>query len=139
MKSLIKPMLLGSSFTAIALFSSFSFAASDFNNTLFVNQGNATVFMFALPHSKSEGVQQNRMTEHHFVNTKPNTLLPKPSPESCMDSRKKKKNSLYELSAIFNDKLQMFLAYLSKPSKIQIAKQNNKKSPLNTPNINIEF
>jgi len=95
--------------------------------------------MFALPHSKSEGVQKNRITEHHFANTKPNTLLPKSLPESCMDSRKKKKNSLYELSAIFNDKLQMFLAYLSKPSKIQIAKQNNKKSPLNTPNINIEF
>lgn len=130
-------MLLGSSLTAITFFSSLSSANTNFGQPLFLNQAKVTVLMFALPHSKGEGITA---VEHRIANNKMNSLTPLPLPKSNrLHSCKKKQSSLYELSAIFNDKLQMFLAYLNKPSKTQIAKQNTKKEPLGAPNSQIKL
>jgi len=136
MKSLLKPILLSTSLGAAVLFSSFSFAAPDFNNSLFANQGKHTMVMFALPHSVSEGVQESTLTEQRSTKNKPNSLLPQQTPNSAMThSCKSKSVSIYELSAIFNDKLQSLIAYFNKPSKVNIAKKENKNGDLNTPDF----
>ena len=140
MKSLLKPILLSISLSTIALFSSFSFAAPDFNNALFVNQGKSTTVMFALPHSKSEGIQQRTLSEQRSTKNKHQSLLPQQIPHNAMlHSCKSKSVSLYELSAIFNDKLQSLIAYFDKPSKVIIAKQDNNKDGLSTPNTQVKL
>jgi len=136
MKSLLKPILLSTSLSTVALFSSFSYAVPDFDNALFVTQGKNTVVMFALPHSESEGVQQSILPEQRSTKNNPNPLLPQQTPNNEMPhSCKSKSVSLYELSARFNDKLQSLIAYFNKPSKVNVAKQENKKGDLNTPNF----
>ena len=140
MKSLLKPISLSISLSAVVLFSSFSFAAPDFNNALFANQGRNIVIMFALPHSKSEGIQQSTLSEQRATKNKHKSLLPQQIPHNAMPhSCKSKSVSLYELSAIFNDKLQSLIAYFDKPSKVIIAKQDKNKDGLSTPNTQVKL
>jgi hypothetical protein len=62
-----------------------------------------------------------------------NFILPsisskKVSYKSCQP---KKKNELYELSAIFNDKLQMFLSYIDNAKDYPVAEKKDSSNDLN--------
>jgi hypothetical protein len=135
MKSLFKPMLLCVSFSAIVLSSAYTYASPDVNKSL-DNQPKNYPLMFALPHLESEGMSKQNRDSTIVINNLNKSLLPKSSPTTprLQACKTKRKTSLYELTAIFNDKLQLFIDYLDKPKKLELAKQDKKKNKQVIPN-----
>jgi len=135
MKSLFKPILLCVSFSTIVLSSAYSYASPDINKSLDDKSKNYA-FIFALPHLESEGMSKQSRDSMTVINNLNESLLPKssstmPTIRSC---KTKRKTSLYELTAIFNDKLQLFINYLDKPKKLELAKQDKKQDKRVIPN-----
>ncbi len=134
MKSLLKPLLLSTSLSALAFCSTFSLAADATQKQMNHNKSFSSL-IYALPHLESEGVTKLQLTTINSIQGADNSLLPISKPDAALTrSCKAKKSSLYELTAIFNDKLQMFLSQFNDSTEYALAKQDKKKD--NLPAIN---
>lgn len=88
-------------------------------------------------HAKSEGITILYSTSKQMLYIQDKPIQPNASIEpvthkACASS--KKKNELYELSAIFNDKLQLFLSYFDEHPTYQIAEKTTNKNDLSASN-----
>ncbi|MEW6989301.1 hypothetical protein AADZ91_01315 [Colwelliaceae bacterium 6441] len=128
MKSLSKTLILSSTLSVLALCCSLANAAPKMDNTIKA-QTTANHYMYFTPHIESEGQSRLKIV---YINKQP--LLPILSPEAQTNQvahkqcKTKKKNELYELSAIFNDKLQIFLAYFDDSRIYRIAEKKAEKN-----------
>lgn len=97
-------------------------------------------YMLFIPNLESEGKNTLQLETKKIVYSQKHSLLPKALPKTT--SKKvmykscpsKKKNELYELSAIFNDKLQMFLSYIDDSKRYSIVEKKNNKNDINVNN-----
>ena len=105
MKSLVKPVILASVFSTFGLFCSFSSADEDVKlPKLHQSSGTHTLLADVI----SPKMTSSSALQINVYRTATSTLPKQDNHKSCNN---KKKNEIYELSAIFNDKLQMFLSY----------------------------
>ncbi|WP_448546757.1 hypothetical protein [Thalassotalea fusca] len=115
MKSLVKPVILASMVSSLGLFCSLSSAEE--NIALPVIQQSDNSYSPFLDVSTSKYVSSNsiRVYSNKIADNKPKENFQ----HTCGS---KKKNEIYELTAIFNDKLQMFLSYFGDTPSYQTAK-----------------
>ena len=111
MKSLIKPAAIAIFATSIGLSCTIAKAAEE-QVTDFTKVKQQYVFLHIAPAIEDGGSSLSPASWQQQVNDAPKLPVEKPqSHQSCRSTGHK--NKLYELSAIFNDKLQMFLAYFN--------------------------
>jgi len=111
MKSLIKPAAIAVFATSIGLSCTIANAAEE-QVTDFTKVKQQFVFLHIAPALDDAGGSIAPTSWQEQVNKTP--TLPVEKPQAHKSCRTGHKNKLYELSAIFNDKLQMFLAYFNK-------------------------
>lgn len=114
MKSLIKLIALAATIGLTSLTILNTQAANVHNYRPLIHQQANVVIFFALPQLSSEGgniIYTNNLISTISENSKP-LLNTKNNAGIC---HSKKGNEVYELTALFNDKLQMFLAFFAAP------------------------
>ncbi|GLX79365.1 hypothetical protein tinsulaeT_27050 [Thalassotalea insulae] len=124
MKHSAKAYLLTSSCCAALFACSFVYAASkahishEMQQTTDKKQKNTSSLLFRTSAIRYQGYNP--------------LLVTKPSQEEITYNQcnAKKKNELYELSAIFNDKLQLFLAYFDDRPIYNVASKSNRQKTL---------
>ena len=106
-------------------------------NTNFFQQNN---LMFFIPKSANDESKSIIIETKKIAYTHDNLILPKVSSKKVTykGCQAKKKNELYELSAIFNDKLQMFLSYMDDSKPCNVAEKKDSSNDLNI-NSNIRI
>jgi hypothetical protein len=125
MKSLIKPAAIAIFATSIGLSCTIAKAAEE-QVTDFTKVKQQYVFLHIAPAIEDGGSGLSPTSWQEQVNKAPKLPVEQPqSHQSCQSTGHK--NKLYELSAIFNDKLQMFLAYFN-DSNEKYAEANSKDS-----------
>lgn len=113
MKSILKPILLGSVFSAIGLCCTFSYASGELSNRNVPKNQLSVNYLYVLPTHTSEGMSiQKTSVFNNFLN-KPFLTLSLPTSTAFSPLKIERKNNLFEMAVIFNDKLQLLLAKLS--------------------------
>lgn len=111
MKSLIKPAAIAIFATSIGLSCTIAKAAEE-QVTDFTKVKQQYVFLHIAPAIEDGGSSLSSSSWQQHINDAPKLPVDKPQAhQSCRSTGHN--NKLYELSAIFNDKLQMFLAYFN--------------------------
>ncbi|MDO6444645.1 hypothetical protein Q4493_02535 [Colwellia sp. 1_MG-2023] len=89
--------------------------------------------MFYVPKVASDGAKSIMIETKKIAYSHDNFVLPKVSSKKVTykGCQSKKKNELYELSAIFNDKLQMFLSYIDDSKSFNVAEKKDSSNDLN--------
>lgn len=127
MKSISKTLLLKSSIAAISLACTFSHAyPKTTTDTSLILKHEVSYRLFAPQTANDKGYFLTQ-SSNLIVSIDEHPLLPKTtSTETVYQSCKsKKKNELYELSAIFNDKLQLFLSYFDEHQSYKIVEKRS--------------
>jgi hypothetical protein len=103
-----------------------------------LNQHNG--YMLFIPNLESEGKNTLQLEAKKIAYAHELPLLPRASSKKVIykSCQTKKKNELYELSAIFNDKLQLFLSYIDNSKNYDVAEKQNTSNDLNV-NSNIRI
>lgn len=130
MISLGKTLLLTSALTLTCTFAN----AVQKNNTFFDKKfAHKNSYKLFIPNIYSEGKSSLQLEVKKIAYSQEHHYLPKVSSKEVIykSCRAKKKNELYELSAIFNDKLQMFLSYIEGTKNFDIAEKQNNSNDLN--------
>lgn len=115
--------------------------AADINN-IYIDQKNIQQhgYMLFNPKLESEGKNTLQLGAKKIAYDHERSLLPQVSSKKVMykNCQAKKKNELYELSAIFNDKLQLFLSSIYDSKNYDVAEKQNTNNDLNV-NSNIRI
>ncbi len=124
MKSLGKTLLISSFFSALALAGTCAQATPKTHAVSEEVNTQHKIHILLLPQITSEGNSQQQ------------PLLSKSSSDNSVHRtcKTKKKNELYELSAIFNDKLQMFLSYFDEHQSYKMAGKSESADDLSASN-----
>lgn len=106
-------------------------------NEKIIQQDDLLMFVVNVENNAKKSVE---IATKKIAYTHKNFILPsisskKVTYKSCQS---KKKNELYELSAIFNDKLQMFLSYIDNAKDYAIAEKKDSTDDLNI-NTNVRI
>ena len=131
MKSLIKHLMLNTSIVSLILFSSSSTAHHSHDmqplhkNIIPIS---AKCKFITAPDRLCKCLQFTEASIKQLEINKGSVLAHNIPAMSGYELCQSKGNVLYELIAIFNDKLQLFIAFFSKPQKNQIAKIANKNN-----------
>lgn len=115
MKSLIKLIILAAIIGLTSLTVHNTQAANVHNYRPLIHQQANVVIFFALPQLSSEGgnvIYTNNLISTITENSKPLLNTKNNTADIC---HSKKGNEVYELTALFNDKLQMLLAFFATP------------------------
>lgn len=129
MKSLIKPIIMTALAMAVGLSCTIA-NAKDHQLTTNKHILNNVVYVYIAPSIEGGGELTtvdyiSRSTSKKLLELAKNNS--KTQKSSC---KSKRKSSLYELTTIFNDKLQTFLAYISGSGPTKIASVNKDKNNL---------
>ncbi len=135
MRSISKTLLIKSSIAAISLVCTFSQVSHAFpkvtieSSSIAKNQVSYRLFAPQTTNDKGYFLTQSSnvivyIDQHPLL---PETASAQTVYKSC---KSKKKNELYELSAIFNDKLQLFLSYFDEHQSYKIAEKHNASDDL---------
>jgi len=132
MRSLKNTLLISGTLSAILLVSNLAYATPK-NSAVFEKQiPQYSTSMLFIPQLESEGRNKIHLSSQKTVDDFAQSFLSNPSSKEITHKScgTKKKNRLYELSAIFNDKLQLFLAHFAEPKTYKLAKAlKNKNNP----------
>ncbi|MCO4800224.1 MAG: hypothetical protein KC484_13500 [Colwelliaceae bacterium] len=136
MKSQGKTLFLSSVLSAIALACTLANAAPKNDAAFADNKIQQQNYMLFIPQLESEGRNQLAITSQKIAYSYEKSLLPslsakKVEHKSC---KTKKKNEIYELSAIFNDRLQLFLSYIDSTQTYKNSDKKNTDNDLNVSN-----
>lgn len=136
MISLGKTLLLTSVLTLACAVANATHKNSPTNQNHLIQQG----YMLFLPNIESEGKNTLQLEAKKIAYSHENSYLPRISSKKVMykNCQSKKKNELYELSAIFNDKLQLFLSSIYDSKNFDVAEKDNTNNDLNV-NSNVRI
>jgi len=136
MRAFCKNLLIISSIYTIIFACSYAHAYSDSLHTHSGLNDSKPSYQVFLPHvaNEREIILIARANQHSFRFNLP--LLPEFKAENIKQKSctSKKKNDLYELSAMINDKLQTLLAYFDVRKPYHIAEKSNSKDDLSVNN-----
>jgi len=131
MKSLNRKGLL-SGVAALMLFSASSHAEVQSNNSSIIANDYFNDYMFIAAHFTSEGKIKSSQTslELRYMSERP--LLPSTPTEKVIHRtcKTQKKNELFELTAILNDKIQLLLNYFEDTPRYKIAEKEHNNNDL---------
>lgn len=135
MISLGKTLLVTSVLTLACAVAHAAHNNSSTNDDYIIQQG----YMLFIPNIESEGKSTLRLEAKKIAYSYENSFLPKISSKKVMykSCQSKKKNELYELSAIFNDKLQLFLASFYDSKNFEVADKNTNNDLSVSSNVRI--
>lgn len=129
-KKYVLSSLLGSTILISANIQAAPLVSNEFQQPL--NENNAS-FMLFIPEMELEGTAQSVQGKsiHLISNAYTQPLLPKLDNQMARSACKaQKKNDLYEISAIFNDKLQSIISYFEDEPVTEIAEKLENKDDL---------
>jgi len=137
MISLSKTLFLASALTLVCAVANAAYKNNASIDQKLILQHNYMLFILNL---ESEGKNTLQIETKKIAYSHELPLLPRVSSKKIMykNCQAKKKNELYELSAIFNDKLQLFLSYIDDSKNYNIVEKKNNDNDLNV-NSNIRI
>ena len=150
MKSLIKPLILSTALSTLGLCFTISHASSEQLNSLNKPATSAAhAYVYAFPLLESEG-NSNKFNNNNLIISElsqslggdstsigdllNNPLLIIPNETSPRDNGQDTKHNFFEMSALFNDKLQSLLAYFHSSENIEITGELESSSTALTSN-----
>lgn len=111
MKFLLKPLIMSTLLSSTGLFFTVSYASNDIP---FILNGQLTTASQLYKFSRTDSNIDKSVDSFNELIRKPLLKIPKDLPPIFTNQRQGNRSDFFELSAIFNDKLQSFIAYLDR-------------------------